>query len=146
MKSVILLALLGTFSLSGQTPPTGATNPAVPVSPIVLTNFTTVYTNVAVQTGSRQFSSVSIYGGTNALAGALLVAWNQYTNDLTCRMKLYWGAASGTNTNTWIVPGYVSTVCFYGGLTHGTSYWFYATALSTNGMESPASNTIVAQD
>jgi len=148
---VLLVGLLATdwlrINAQGQpAPPSGVTNPAAPASLLILTNVATVWTNAAVQTGSQQFTSVTLYGGTNALTGALIVSWNQYTNAGVQQLDLYYGTVSGSDTNIWMLPVSTTTALFYGGLLRGTTYWFYVTAVTPAGVQSPPSNVAVAQD
>lgn len=86
---------------------------------------------VSVGQGFRTISA-----GTNG--GSLQLAWEPSPDKTTVGYRLYWGAASGSYTNSAAVGN--TTNCTITGLAIATTFYFAATAYDTNGLESAFSN------
>jgi len=145
----LLLALL-CFTAIAATPPAPPANPTNPLLPpvamVMVTNVTMVWTNVAVKTPTISFDNVTIYGGTNALKGALVIAWDRSPDATVTGYNLYYGPTTAAQTNVFATKAYVSTVLFYSVLDTNLTYWMNVTAVAataTNSTESVPSNTII---
>ena len=75
---------------------------------------------------------------TNCLAGSVTLAWDSSPDPDVVAYNLYYGAASGGYTNM-VSLGNVTNATV-SGLIAGVTYYFAATALDTNGIESDFSN------
>lgn len=145
--SVVLyfLTVLVALAATPPAPPTNPTNPLLPpAGPIVLTNVTLVYTNVAVKTQTLDFQNVTVYGGTNAFKGSTLLSWDASPDTNVSGYVLYYGPTTLAQTNKYPTLKHVTTVMFSGVLSTNYTYWFYVTATNEAGLESVPSNVILA--
>jgi hypothetical protein len=72
---------------------------------------------------------------------SVTLAWNPGTGtDVITNYNLYYGAASATYTN--VVPARTNTTVTVSNLVVGTTYYFAATAVDTNGLESAYSSEV----
>lgn len=148
MKKVyILLTVLLAFVALAATPPAPPTNPSNPLLPpsvpVLLTNVTLVYTNVAVKTPTLDFQNVTIYGGSNAFKGSLVISWDASPDANVNGYNLYYGPVSQAQTNKYATQKHVTTVMFNSMLNTNYTYWMNVTAFSADGLESVPSNTIL---
>jgi len=142
----VLLPLLLALAALAATPPAPPANPVNPLlppaSPIVLTNVQTVYTNIALKSLTLDFQNVSIYGGTNAFKGSLLISWTA-SPSVVAGYNLYYGPTTLAQTNKYATQAQVTTVMFCNMFNTNLNYWAYVCAFDTNGLESVPSNQIV---
>ena len=76
---------------------------------------------------------------------SVTLAWDQSpssTNYVVGSYNLYYGAASGVYTNRVSVLGVTNTTNMVTNLVRGVTYYFAATAVTTNGLESDYSNEV----
>ena len=101
--------------------------------------------------GSRAALLALICGASFALAplaalatGTVTLAWDPSpgTNDVIANYNLYYGAASGTYTN--VVAAGTNLTVSVSNLLEGITYYFAATAVDTNGLESDYSAEVSA--
>ncbi len=101
--------------------------------------------------GSRAALLALICGASFALAplaalatGTVTLAWDPSpgTNDVIANYNLYYGAASGTYTN--VVAAGTNLTASVSNLLEGITYYFAATAVDTNGLESDYSAEVSA--
>lgn len=149
MKRVqVILFFLMAFAALAATPPAPPTNPTNPLlppaGPVLLTNITLVYTNVAVKSPTLDFQNVTIYGGTNAFKGSTLVSWDASPDPDVSGYMLYYGPTTLAQTNKYPTLKQVTTVMLSGMLSTNLTYWFYVTATNVSGLESVPSNIILA--
>ena len=76
---------------------------------------------------------------TTVVPGVTL-AWDAVTNTPVSGYRLYWGAASGSYTD--LVDAGNATSVTVSGLSNGVTYYFAATAYTTNGAESAFSSEV----
>lgn len=67
---------------------------------------------------------------------AVTLAWDAPTNQVEASFNLYYGVASRSYTNE---VGTTNTQCTVSNLVFGTTYYFAATCVASNGLESPFS-------
>lgn len=72
---------------------------------------------------------------------SVTLAWDQSPDPTVSGYNLYWGTQARTNsvsfyTNSVPVPGVSNTSCTISNLVRGTTYYFAATCVATNGLES----------
>jgi fibronectin type 3 domain-containing protein len=76
---------------------------------------------------------------------SVTLAWDQSpssTNYVIGSYNLYYGPASGVYTNRVSVLGVTNTTNMVTNLVRGATYYFAATAVATNGLESDYSNEV----
>ena len=139
-----MLLALAALAATPPAPPSNPTNPLLPpAGPVVLTNVTLVYTNIAVKSPTLDFQNVTIYGGTNALKGSLLISWLASPDTNVTGYNLYYGPTTLAQTNKYPTQAQVTTVMFCSMLNTNLIYWMYVTAFNSTGLESEPSNQIV---
>jgi hypothetical protein len=97
---------------------------------------------------SRAALIIFLWGGLLALAplaalatGTVTLAWDPSTGtDTITNYNLYYGVASATYTN--VVSAGTNTTASVSNLVEGTTYYFAATAVDTNGLESAYSTEV----
>src|SRR5450432_3846868 len=72
--------------------------------------------------------------------GGVLLAWSPSTSTNVAGYQIYFGTSSGSYTSTTFVIGSIVTNKIVTGLVEGTTYYFAATSVGFNGIESPFSN------
>lgn len=78
---------------------------------------------------------------TNPPANVTL-AWDASTDATVGSYKVYYGVGSRVYTNLVVVSGRGTTTLTITNLTRGTLFYFAATCVATNGLESPFSNEV----
>ena len=73
-------------------------------------------------------------------ASSVTLAWDPSSGTNIAGYKLYYGGSSGTYTNTLTIGN--STNATVSNLVSGATYYFAATAVDTNGLESAYSNEV----
>lgn len=135
----LLLVLSGCTSAPTFTmvsgPPQIAIPPVLPPVPKVRSAV------VAPRVSQPMMTQIFVARRTNALPMVTLV-WNAVTNDPTLvDYNLWQGAASLAYTNNQTISASVTT-CTFSNLAFGTTYYFAATAIDADGLESSYSSEV----
>lgn len=145
MKNVLLFLFLvaAAIAQTPPAPPTGASNPLLPPEPLVLwTNTVSLWTNVALKSATISFDSVSVYGGSNTIRGAVVISWVKSAG--AAGYKLYYGPVTLAQTNLFLTRSNISTVLFFNVLSTNDTYWLYVTATNAT-VETAPSNVLVVR-
>ncbi len=129
-RLLILVFLWGTLCVYSAAPAAPQWNGVInqPLQGSWITNVTWIHTNVAVKGPGVDFQNVIVYAGTNGLHGAILLSWDNKTNEVVTHNFVYYGEATQTQTNVYRILPRISTVAFFGIFKPQTTYWSYVTA------------------
>lgn len=79
---------------------------------------------------------------TTALGGSITLAWNQETDPNVAGYVLYYGNLSGIYSNAFYLDGITNTSATVSNLNQGSTYYFMATAMDFDQLQSPPSSEV----
>lgn len=88
-------------------------------------------------------ATIASLAGPSTNLPSVTLAWDQTTDSSVNRYSVYYGTASRIYTNAVVITGKANTSCTITNLVRSTTYYFAATCIATNNLESAFSAEVV---